>query len=393
MDHHGIHEETKMNSFLVENRHDCKLLVLAAILLALIFTGSSSIPVTAGSDGKAASPRVRLPINDAWRFTKGDPPNNTARLSYDVVKGWVLPTGNGFLKDPEKRAKRPEGSPGDDVAYAAAGFEDTSWRKLDLPHDYAIEGPFTTAVSGSTGRLPSSGVVWYRRSLSIPASDQGKSLFLDIDGAMSYAMVWLNGQFIGGWPYGYASFRLNLTPYVKPGSQNVLAIRLENPVPANSDWRSASSRWYPGAGLYRNVWLVKTAPVHVGQWGTYITTPEVSKASARIDLRITVDNDSPEDAAVSVATRIYEIDEEDRKLGSAAASIPPVSLQIPAGANSTVETKGTIPNPKLWGTGLHQKPNRYLAVTTVRQEGKIIDVYETPFGVRTLKFDPDAGFF
>jgi beta-galactosidase/beta-glucuronidase len=98
---------------------------------------------------------------------------------------------------------------------------------------------------------------------------------------MSYSEVWLNGQFVGGWPYGYASFRLNLTPYAKPGGNNVLAIRLDNP--------PASSRWYPGGGLYRNVWLVETAPVHVGQWGTYITTPEVSSTSARVILKVTVD--------------------------------------------------------------------------------------------------------
>ena len=250
-----------------------------------------------------------------------------------------------------KAAKRPEGNLGDDVAYVAAGYDDTSWQKVNLPHDYAIEGPFTTTVSGSTGRLPSSGVVWYRKNLNLPASDAGKSIFLDIDGAMSYSMVWLNGRFVGGWPYGYASFRLNLTPYVKPGGNNVLAIRLDNPVPKDSDWRSASSRWYPGAGLYRNVWLVKTAPVHVGQWGTYITTPEVSKASARVDLKITVDNDSKQDASVSVATQIFEIDGEDRKVGSAVASIAPVNMQIAAGTKCHDRNQGNHRQSEAVGNG------------------------------------------
>ena len=138
---------------------------------------------------------------------------------------------------------------------------------------------------------------------------------------------------------------------------------------------------------------MKTAPVHVGQWGTQLTTPEISKTSARIDLKIAVDNDSKQDERASVATQIFEIDREDRKVGAAVASIPPVIMQIAAGKNATIETKGTIANPKLWGTGLHQKPNRYVAVTTVQQNGKTVDVYETPFGVRTLKFDPNAGFF
>jgi beta-galactosidase len=159
------------------------------------------------------------------------------------------------------------------------------------------------------------------------------------------------------------------------------------------NWQSASSRWYPGGGIYRNVWLVKTAPVHVGQWGTQLTTPEISQTSARVDLKIAVDNDSKQDERASVATQIFEIDREDRKVGAAVASIPPAIMQIAAGKNAAIETKGTIANPKLWGTGLHQKPNRYVAVTTVQQNGKTVDVYETPFGVRTLKFDPNAGFF
>jgi beta-galactosidase len=389
------------------NYHHRAMLSLAACLLAVVLTGRSGTSTVVSAAGQVKSMRTRLLINDDWRFIKGDPPNSTTSLLYDVrpkptgrggapaaatpaasahvVKSWILPTGNSFVKDPNKRAKRPDGNPGDDVAYTAAGFDDTSWQKVDLPHDYAIEGPFSAAGGGGMGRLPSAGVVWYRKHLNIPESDSGKSVFLDVDGAMSYSMVWLNGLFVGGWPCGYASFRLNLTPYIKPGEKNVLAIRLDNP--------PSSSRWYPGGGLYRNVWLVRTAPVHVGQWGTYITTPEVSKASAHVDLKITVDNDSKQDAGVSVATQIFQIDGGDRKIGSAVASIAPVNLQIAAGQNATTETEGTIANPKLWGTGLHQKPNRYVAVTTVQQGGKTVDIYETTFGVRALKFDPDAGFF
>ncbi|WP_437754314.1 beta-galactosidase GalB [Sorangium sp. So ce1389] len=340
-------------------------------------------------------PRARLLIVDDWRFTKGDPPENTTDLAYSapLVKSWVLPSGNDFLEDPAKRAERPDGNLGDGVAYVSADYDDGSWKRVNLPHDYAIEGPFTTNVSGSMGRLPSPGVAWYRKNLELPESDAGKSIFIDIDGAMSYSMVWLNGRFVGGWPYGYASYRLNLTPYVKPGEENVLAIRIDNPVPKDSNWQSGSSRWYPGAGIYRNVWLVKTSPVHIGQWGTYITTPEVSETSASVDLKITVDNDSEEDASVSVATELFAVDAQGRRAGVAAASMAPVDLQIPAGASATTDTKGTIPNPKLWGTGLHQKPNRYVAVTTVQQGGETVDVYETIFGVRTIKFDPDEGFF
>jgi beta-galactosidase len=124
-------------------------------------------------------------------------------------------------------------------------FDDSAWKRVGLPHDWAIEGPFTSTGGGGMGRLPSPGVAWYRRKLDIPATDAGKSIFLDVEGAMSYATVWLNGKLVGGWPYGYASWRVDLTPYVVPGGSNQLAIRIDNP----PDF----SRWYPGAGIYRNV--------------------------------------------------------------------------------------------------------------------------------------------
>jgi beta-galactosidase len=354
-------------------------------------------------------PRWRLLIDDDWRFNKGDPPDNAVSLLYDVrpagggpagggrgatvpaptqaqaAKAWILPSGNAFLKDASKAAQRPAGNLGEGVAYIAAGFDDGGWRKLNLPHDYAIEGPFTNSVSGGMGRLPSPGVAWYRKNLNIPAADAGKSIFLDFDGAMSYSEVWLNGQFVGGWPFGYASFRLNLTPYARPGGKNVLAVRLDNP--------PNSSRWYPGGGLYRNVWLVKTSPVHVGQWGTYVTTPLVAQFAATVALQVKVDNDGRQDATVSVGTQIFELDGEDRKVGAAVATIAPATLQLAAGKNVTANTEVIIPNPKLWGTGAHQKPNRYVAVTTVQQGGATIDTYETAFGVRTLKFDANEGFF
>ena len=138
-------------------------------------------------------------------------------------------------------------------------FNDSGWRKLNLPHDWGIEGPFKQEYPGETGKLPWWGIGWYRNHLEVPASDQGKRIYLDVDGAMSHAKVWINGQFAGGWPYGYASWRVDLTPFVKFGADNVIAIRLDNP--------PDSSRWYPGGGIYRNVWLVKTAPVHVATLG------------------------------------------------------------------------------------------------------------------------------
>ena len=369
----------------------------------------------------ADSPRTRISINENWRFTKGDPTSNAVSLLYDVrqpetvrrlaaaeadgnaamnetaisnastkpppaiIKQWILPTGNEFIKDASKRFVRPEGNLGDDVSYVQPDFDDSSWQQINLPHDWAIAGPFTRSGGGGMGRLPTAGVGWYRKQLSIPAGDAGKSIFLDVDGTMSYATVWLNGRIVGGWPYGYASWRVDLTPHVKPDGTNELAIRLDNP--------PNSSRWYPGGGIYRNVWLVKTSPVHVGHRGTYLTTPEVSPAAATVNLKVTVDNDSRESANVSVATEIFSLDAGGKKIGSAVANIASANLQIPAGDSAVAEGSTTVINPKLWGPPPTQRPNRYVAVTTVSQNGKVVDSYETPFGIRTLKFDPNEGVF
>jgi beta-galactosidase len=157
-------------------------------------------------------------------------------------------------------------------------FNDEAWEQVSLPHDWAIKGTFDApGVGGGLGRLPINGVGWYRRTLAIDEKvlASGRSIFIDVDGAMAYAAVWLNGKFVGGWPFGYNSFHLDITSFAKAG-ENQLAIRLDNAL--------ESSRWYPGAGLYRNVWLVTVAPMHVGHFGTYITTPTVSAEEASLEL-------------------------------------------------------------------------------------------------------------
>jgi beta-galactosidase len=388
---------------------------MTRIVLASLFT------VVVGTALATEPPRARISINDNWRFTLGDPTNCAVSLLYDVreqkkirrlaaaetdgnaslnsmtnspgatnvpasvIKPWVLPSGNAFIKDATKRFSRPDGNLGDGVAYVRPDFDDSSWQKIILPHDWAIEGPFTHSGGGGMGRLPTAGIGWYRKKLEIPVADADKKIFLDVDGAMSYAAVWLNGQFVGGWPFGYASWRLDLTPFAKPGGENELVLRLDNP--------PNSSRWYPGAGIYRNVWLVKTAPVHVGQWGTQLTTPEVSSESATVDLKVTVDNDSKQSANVSVATEIFALDADGNKSGAAVTKIAPVNLEIPSGQSSFADVGAIVANPKLWGPPPTQKPNRYVAVTMISQNGKVVDEYETSFGIRSLKFDPDQGVF
>jgi beta-galactosidase len=350
-----------------------------------------------------AADRERISIDEDWRFIKGDPADQTANLTLlqvrtsgrgatatdpavnDALWPYILATSNDFIKDPAKKIARPDApfaTAG--IPYAAPAFNDNAWRLLDLPHDFGIEEAFlppgTPSSNGGTGRLPFFGQVWYRKHLTLPTADAGRQIFLDLDGAMSYAIVFVNGQLVGGWPYGYASWRLDITPFVKSGADNVIAIRLDNP--------PTSSRWYPGGGLYRNVWLTKTSPVHVGQWGTFITTPEVSASAAAINLQVTVDNNAKADADVSVATQIFAANQEGQRTGIPVATLPTVNATVKAGASATVATNGTVNNPKLWSP---KSTARYVAVTTITQNGNVVDTYETPFGIRSLKFDPNAG--
>lgn len=337
-----------------------------------------------------ANPRARISLNDGWRFEKGNSPGGGV-LSYPQARAWVLPTANGFLAEAGQRAVRPEGNLGDGVAYVAADFDDSAWFWVNLPHDYAIAGPYTNAISSSMGRLPSTGVAWYRKKLSVAASDAGKSFFIDIDGAMSYSMIWVNGQFAGGWPSGYASYRVDVSSLMQPGQDNTVAIRVDNPVPASANWQNGSSRWYPGAGLYRNVWLITTDSVHVARWGTQITTPDVSPASATIELVVTVDNDSAETVSARISSEIYELNASGVRVGTAVASLAAAELTISPGSAATTTTRGALEKPKLWGPPPTQQPHRYVALTSIVRNGVLTDRYETPFGVRTLAFDPEQG--
>jgi beta-galactosidase len=324
--------------------------------------------------------RERTSFNADWRFQKGDPNGATEQLAYAKVKDWVTATGSEFVKDGQPSA-RPQGNLAEDVAYTQPGYDDKGWRTLSLPHDWGVEGPFNQSLPGETGKLPWSGQAWYRKHFTIPAADQGRCLYLDVDGAMAYAMVWLNGQFVGGWPYGYASWRVDLTPYVKFGGENVLAIRLDNP--------PESSRWYPGGGIYRNVWLVKAGPVHVGQWGVYVTTPEVSKSGAKVDVKVHVDNRSNSEAAVTLVAAIYAVDAAGGKAAKPAASSQPLGLKVAAGGSSSGSVSVDVRNPRLWDL---RRPNLYAAVVTIEQNGKGVDTTETLFGIRTIRFEADKGF-
>jgi beta-galactosidase len=388
---------------------------LTILLIPVIFI-YLAVSAAAQDSKQNSMQRQRISINEGWSFFKYESISQADKLIYDVrpeitdnseyivadakptealeakqiqevLKPWILPSGNKFISEPQKRHIRPEGNPGSDFPFVQGNFDDSGWEKVNLPHDWAIKGPFQSGahpeVGGGMGRLPVNGVAWYRKKLDIPATDAGKSVFLDIDGAMSYSIVWLNGNLVGGWPYGYNSYRLDLTPYLVPGGENQLAIRLDNP--------NHSARWYPGAGIYRNVWLEITSPVHVAQWGTYITAKEVSKSSATVELEVSIDNNSKKEEAAELITEIFELDSKGKKTGNPVVKFQPLKTTVAAGESAAMKSSVQIKNPKLWGPAPTQTPNLYIAVSTLLQNGKTIDAYETRFGIRMVEFNPEKG--
>jgi beta-galactosidase len=323
----------------------------------------------------------RLSFDSTWRFMKGDPSGAAKALGYEKIRPWLTPVGAELLNFSTSSSGRPAAEPGNDVAWARLEFDDAAWRKLDLPHDWGIEGPFQQELEGDTAKLPWFGVGWYRKHFEIAPADSGKRIYLDVDGAMSHALVWCNGRFVGGWPYGYASWRLDLTPYLKFGSDNVIAIRLDNP--------PESSRWYPGGGLYRNVWLVKSAPVHVAHWGIGITTPRVSREHATVSVNTTVENDVDAPAEVTVSSRLFVADEEGRPTGGAIATAAALPLSIAKRARAQLTEALAVASPRLWSVNT---PQRYVAETLVVRNGTPVDRVLTPFGIRSIEFTADRGF-
>ena len=328
----------------------------------------------------ASMVRERININRDWRYQIDDPDGAGTALHYSQLKPYLLPCANDFIIF-GKRYQRPEGNPGENIAYVKSDFDDSEWRHLNLPHDWAIEGPFNIDYNGSTGKLPYWGIRWYRKTLELSQDDAGKQIYLDIDGAMSYASVWCNGQYVGGWPYGYASFRLDLTPYIRAGQKNVLAIRLDNP--------DDTSRWYPGSGIYRNVWLVKTSPVHVEQWGTFVRNQQVDSENAVMEMGVNIENHAGKDVQVKLQTSVYLQGKDGRPVGEEVTQSMIKDIAIKKDSWSSARFQFKVDKPKLWDI---DTPNCYVAVSRVFMDGKEMDSYETPFGIRTIEFTHDQGF-
>ena len=312
--------------------HKVKLTHILKIT-GIVFPLLAIILVSGCNTSSDKNTRQRVKFNSDWKFSKGDIEN-----AQDVQ------------------------------------FDDSGWRTLDLPHDWAIEGPFTEEVNYKGGYLPYPGVAWYRKTFKV--LPETKNLRLECDGIMRNSKIWLNGEYIGGWPYGYTSFAIDITDNIDREKENVIAIRVEN--------QDYSSRWYPGSGIYRNVWLTYTNPIHVAHWGTYITTPVIKEDVAEVEVKTLVNNSESTAAEVKVSTEIIG------QNGDLLTKVDEPDISLDGEQQTEVVQHLEIPDPELWSL---DSPHLYRAVTSIMLDGKVVDTYETKFGVRYFHFDSDKGFF
>ena len=322
--------------------------ILSNILIIALFVLCTGIVLNAQE-----SPRTRESFNEGWKFVKYFNASNEAVSTNREPEGLQLPAVN-----------------------------DNDWRTINLPHDWAIEGPFSDTLENDTGLLPWKGIGWYRKHFTVKDSDKDKRFYIDFDGAMAYSEVWLNGKYVGGWPYGYTSFRLDLTPYIKIGGENIIAVRL--------DTKKWDSRWYPGAGLYRNVWLIKTSQVHVVHNGLYCTAPEIKKERASLAVEAEVENNLDEPVPVTIKASVYKLDNKMQSTGTPVAETNSTKAVIPAATTHYFILGTYVKDPVLWDI---DNPELYRIVVVVSKGDEATDVAETSFGFRTLDFTARDGFY
>jgi beta-galactosidase len=256
----------------------------------------------------------------------------------------------------------------------APSLADKDWRLVDLPHDWSIEGPYSPKHASGTGFLPG-GVGWYRKSFSLPGSWKDRKISVRFDGVYRDSDVWINGQHLGHRPYGYSTFEYDLTPHLKFGeSANLLAVRVDHSV-------AADSRWYPGSGIYRRVWLTGSGPVHVASWGVYVTTPVAQPEEALVSIETRVLNESASATKVSLASTI--LDENGKQVAGAKEE-----ESLSPGGERTFAQQAAIPRPGLWSP---DHPRMYTLVSRVYSGDRLVDEQRTPFGIRSFYFDPARG--
>jgi beta-galactosidase len=251
----------------------------------------------------------------------------------------------------------------------------TKWRTLNVPHDWGVEGKFDEkSPAGYGGGALTGGIGWYKKTFKVAAEDSTKVTSITFDGVYKNSEVWVNGHYLGKRPNGYIGFQYNMTPYLKYGDNNEIIVKVDNS-------KQPNSRWYSGSGIFRNVWLETTDKLHVGQWGTYITTPKVTAENASVQFETTIQNQYPASKKATVTTTVFK---NDTKVTSVTQNIT-----IGANANQTIKQEAQVETPILWSV---EKPELYTAVTEISVDDQIVDQYKTNFGIRSFKFDANKGF-
>lgn len=261
---------------------------------------------------------------------------------------------------------------GDQPGGEKPDFNDSDWRTLDLPHDWSIEGPFSKEWASGTGYLPG-GIGWYRKVFIIPANQKNRKVFIYFDGIYNNSEVWINGVHLGKRPNGYISFQYDLTPWLKFGKENLIAVKVDHT-------KYGDSRWYTGSGIYRDVKLITTTPVHIKNWGVCYTTPEVSAEKAKLNIDVTVVNELKRSSSLKVTNYLL--------YGKDSLGVISGKVNLDGLTEKIVSQSLELKNPKIWDVN---DPNLYLLVTVL--EGKDArDNITTNVGFRSFKFDPDKGF-
>jgi len=263
---------------------------------------------------------------------------------------------------------------GNPINASASQLNESGWEKITLPHDWAISGPFNPLGEGNTGKLPWKGEGWYRKHFTPAVTDQNKKFYLIFDGVMASPKVFINGKQVGSWDYGYNSFYIEITSSLKFGKDNIIAVYAST--------LKHGSRWYPGAGIYRKVQLVKTDQIHVDIWGTHVTTPIVENTSADVRIINSLENATAEQQEIRVENIVLSpAGSELKKLVS--------KLTLKPGEKRDVEQTVTLYRPERWDI---QNPALHTVKTLVYKNNILCDDTQVNFGVRTFKFTGDDGF-
>lgn len=301
-------------------------------LMALLFSLIVLVPAASAATPEMADPARSLNFDGGWKFHLGD----------------------------------ADGA-------QAMDYADGAWRDVTLPHDYSIEQDFTPTAQGESGYLPG-GIGWYRKTFTAPVDYAGKHITLDFDGAYMNTEVYVNGTKVGTNPYGYNPFSFDITDLVRPGQKNVVAVKTNNKIP--------SSRWYSGSGIFRDVWLTVTNPLHIAKNGVQITTPDLAKGSGRTDVRTTVENGTSKDQTIELRQTV--------KNGAQKKKFRSSKYTVPAGKTRTFAMSFDVKNPKLWSP---ETPEVYTMTTELLVDGKPVDKVSNDYGYKWIKIDNNKGFF